>query len=81
MSELRELMVDESALATTTCILGGLWAGVATWMMCLIGCLFGGLYTWMMCILACLSPCIAPLALLGGGGGGTVIHLPADVYY
>jgi hypothetical protein len=84
MSKLRELMVDESAIATTTCIS----AGSITGLMCLWGaasigltCLLGGVYTWFMCLLACLSPCLAPLALLGGGGGGTVIHLPADVYY
>ena len=70
MSKLREFMVDESALATTACIYTSL-------MMCLLG----GVYSWFLCLLACLSPCLAPLALLGGGGGGTVIHLPPHVYY
>ena len=61
MSELRELMVDESALATTTCISAS--------MMCIVGVFI----TWMACLsaglTACLSPLLCLLACVGGGGG------------
>ena len=78
MSGLREIMVDESALATTTCFYGGMTFFLFTYLI-YTGFCFAGV-ACLLWLTMCFSPCLVPLALLGGGGG-TVIHLPANIYY
>ena len=83
MSGLRKIMVDESALATTTCIyttdLFCFFESYLIWSICVTGWISA-----LMCLMACFSPCLVPLVVplaLLGGGGGTVIHLPPVIYY